>query len=240
MSKSDEAILKIIPMKETYNNLRPEEKDVEIYKGHLIDEINRVCNQHIKTQLIHKNLGLNNYQDNEKEKIKFSMVAVIEGNIKKRFAKYKSSEIDSINFDYATNDTQKKAFKKVVTDVFNILDANMKKAIKMLEEEMEIDKISTSKSSVQNDEITKQHLRKLKEELEKKYQTIICINPDDKPVRKVAKTKKLNLKNDAGIVAKTLMDNFQVLSNLIANEDEELLAQFFISEFNKNIENGGY
>lgn len=240
MSKRDESILKIIPMTEVYSKLLPEEKDVEIYKGHLIDEINRVCNQHIKTQPIHKNLGLNNYQNNEKEKIKVSMVAVIEGNIKKRFAKYKSSEIDSINFDYATNDTQKKAFKKVVTDVFNILDSNMKKAIKMLEEEIEIDENSTSKSSVQNDEITKQHLRKLKEELEKKYQTIICINPDDKPVRKVAKTKKLNLKNDAGIVAKTLMDNFQVLFNLIANEDEELLAQFFISEFNKNIENGGY
>ena len=37
MSKRDEAILKIIPMMEVYSKLLPEEKDVKVYKNHLIN-----------------------------------------------------------------------------------------------------------------------------------------------------------------------------------------------------------
>lgn len=239
MSKRDETILKIIPMMEVYSKLLPEEKDVKVYKNHLINEINRVCYQHIRTQSLLKSLYLNSdYQFSETLKIKDSLKNQIDKILRKRFMKHKASEIESIDTDKTIDNSQKRDFKKVVTDTFKILYDKMNLAVKMLEDEISEDEKSHSCNKLRDCtqeelDIMKNTLRKMKENLEKKYQAMIFITPN----ANIVKTKKLSPKNDAKIVAKTLMDNFQELSYLITISDADALAKSFISAFNKNIEN---
>ena len=152
--------------------------------------------------------------------------------------KHKASEIESIDTDKTIDNSQKRELKKVVTDTFKILYDKMNLAVKMLEDEIsEEEKLHSgdiSRDCTQEEiEIMKNSLRRMKENLEKKYQDMLFITH----IANIVKTKKLSPKNDAKIVAKTLMDNFQELSYLITISDADALAKSFISAFNKNIEN---
>lgn len=239
MKKELDPIMVIIKMNDIYNKLSAEEKDVEIYEKHLIDELNKVCNQHIKTLPPIKSLYLNpDYEFSETLRIKDSLKNQIDKILRKRFMKYKASEIESIDLDKTIDNSQKRDFKKIVTDTFKILYDKMNLAVKMLEDEISEDEKShscnKSRDCTQEElDIMKNTLRKMKENLEKKYQDMIFITPN----ANIVKTKKLSPKNDAKIVAKTLMDNFQELSYLITISDADALAKSFISAFNKNIEN---